>query len=441
MRNAFVFQKGYFYCSYALKEMRGTVKNIARHTHSKRTPIMSIFYELIRWHHRITEDRRGTVTIIFGLMVFILLASSGIAMDTSRINRLTMRINSALDAAALATARQLRLSGNSDAELVALAEAYFNTNMRDQIKLEGRVENFSVQIDRERNGIIISAEAVLPTVLGRIFNVSEFRTSLEARSIYTARDIELSMMLDVSGSMAGSKIRDLRDAAKDLAAIVLDNSRGPTKNKIGIAPYSTSVNAGIYARLATAGASNSCVTERSGSEAFTDSDPISFPLKKKTSNCPSSTVLPLTNELSTIESHVDSLRDGGRTAGHLGIAWAWYLVSPKWASFWPSSSAPGTYDDPEIMKAVIVMTDGEFNTAYESANGNSFEQSEQLCTNMKRAGVIVFSVGFQAPSSALQVLRGCASKPTYFYDAQSGDELRGSFKRIANELTALRLTM
>jgi Flp pilus assembly protein TadG len=421
--------------------MRVIVKNIAHHTHPKRTPIMSIFYELIRWHHRITEDRRGTVTIIFGLMVFILLASSGIAMDTSRINRLTMRINGALDAAALATARQLRLSGNSDAELVALAEAYFNTNMRDQIKLEGRVENFSVQIDRERNGIIISADAVLPTVLGRVFNINEFRTSLQARSIYSARDIELGMMLDVSGSMSGSKIQDLRDAAKDLAAIVLDTSRGPTKNKIGIAPYSTAVNAGIYAYVATGGASNDCVTERRGSEAFTDADPTMYPLRKRTSSCTNSLVFPLTNDLSTLESHIDTLSAGGRTAGHLGIAWAWYLVSPNWTSVWPSASAPRSYQDPEVLKAVIIMTDGEFNTEYESTNGSSTEQSRQLCANIKSSGVTVFSVGFEAPSSALNVLQECASKSNYFFNARNATELRDSFKRIANELTGLRLTM
>ena len=54
---------------------------------------------------RFSRDTRGTVAVMFGLIVFILLASSTIAIDSSRINRLTMRVNSALDAAALATAR------------------------------------------------------------------------------------------------------------------------------------------------------------------------------------------------------------------------------------------------------------------------------------------------------------------------------------------------
>lgn len=307
--------------------------------------------------------------------------------------------------------------------------------------MEGRVENFAIQIDRERSAIAVSAEITLPTIIGRVFDVREYRTRLEARSIYAARDIELGMMLDVSGSMGGTKIHDLRDAAKDLAQIVLDSSRGPTKNKIGIAPYSNAVNAGIYANAATAGASNSCVTERRGAEAFTDASPFVEPLRRRTTSCTDSKVMPLTDDLSQVEAHVDTLNAGGTTAGHLGIAWAWYIVSANWSSFWPGNSAPRTYQDPEVMKAIIIMTDGEFNTAYETSNGNSTQQARQLCANIKSSGVTVFSVGFEAPGAALAVLRECASKSSYFFDARNGSDLREAFRRIANELTGLRLTM
>ncbi len=355
---------------------------------------------------------------------------------------MSMRINSALDAAALATARDLRLSTKTDAELQTLAHAYFDANIRQIVGADGRIEEFSVNIDRERSAVTISTVGALPTTIGRVFNVGEFRMPLSASSIYAARDIELGMMLDVSGSMAGSKIRSLRTAAKDLAKIVLDESRGPSLNKIGIAPYSSAVNAGTYAQAATGvRLSHNCVTERSGTEAFTDAAPTTAPLGRKTSSCARSTVFPLTNELSSVEAHIDTLVDGGMTAGHLGIAWAWYLVSPKWASFWPSNSAPRTYEDPEVMKAVIIMTDGEFNTAFEKSNGNSVQQAQRLCANIKSSSVTVFSVGFDAPSSALAILQQCASKASYFFDARNEAELRDAFRRIANELTGLRLTM
>lgn len=391
---------------------------------------------------RFGKDARGSIATIFGLTVFVLLASSGIAIDFSRINRLTTRVNASLDAAALAAARELRLSGTPDGELRALAESYFDANLRQVTNMEGRIDRFSIVINREKSAITVSADVVLPTTIGSVFNLGEYRTTLSASSIYSARDIELGMMLDVSGSMAGSKIQSLRDAAKDLAQIVLDDTHGPSMNKIAIAPYSSAVNAGTYAESATGvRLSNGCVTERTGAQAFTDADPVSAPLKRKTSSCTRSTIFPLSNDLTAVKSKIDTLIDGGATAGHLGIAWAWYLISPKWASFWPSASAPRTYDDREAMKAVIIMTDGEFNTSYEKSNGDSAQQSLKLCANIKSSGITVFSVGFEAPNSALTILNQCASKSSYFFDARNGAELHDAFRRIANELTGLRLTM
>ena len=380
---------------------------------------------------------------MFGLAVFILLAITGIAIDSSRINRLNMRTTTALDAAALATAKTLRLADASNAELNAIAEAYFDSNLRAQNQFEGRTENFAVTIDREQSRIAISVDIVLPTTIGRVFNVNEHRNTLSAQAIYSARDIELGMMLDVSGSMAGAKVQELRDAAKDLVEIVLNESQGPTKNRIGIAPYSSAVNAGVYAQLATKNPNpptSTHVTERPGAHAFKDTSPFTGPLGKKTNKCTDSTVVPLTADRSVLDDHIDQLSAGGSTAGHLGIAWSWYIVSPEWAGFWPAESTPRAYDDPEAMKAVIIMTDGEFNTAFEPGNGNSSQQSDKLCANMKNAGVTVFSVGFEAPASALDVLRQCATKSSYFFEARNGNELRDAFRRIANELTGLRLT-
>ncbi len=389
-----------------------------------------------------SNDCRGSVATMFGLTVFILIASSAIAVDFSRINRLTSRVTASLDAAALAAARELRLNALPDGELRSLAESYFDANLRQITQMEGRVESFSIDINRNASAITVSAEVVLPTTLGRVFNIGQFHKTLSASSIYSARDIELGMMLDVSGSMSGSKIETLRSAAKDLAQIVLDDSHGASLNKIGIAPYSSAVNAGSYAQIATGiDLSYGCVTERTGAQAFTDADPQSAPLKRKTKSCTASKVFPLSNDLPAVQSQIDSLVAGGSTAGHLGIAWAWYLISPNWTSVWPSSSTPRSYNDAEVMKAVIIMTDGEFNTAYESSNGNSAQQSLKLCSNIKSSGVTVFSVGFEAPGAALSILKQCASKSSYFFDARNEAELSSAFRRIANELTGLRLTM
>ena len=99
------------------------------------------------------------------------------------------------------------------------------------------------------------------------------------------------------------------------------------------------------------------------------------------------------------------------------------------------------------MKAVILMTDGIYNTIGGINGGDvsaTARQSSQLaidtCEAMKAAGITVYTVGFEAPSGAAATLRACASSDSKFFDASNGDELRAAFRAIATELNNLRLT-
>jgi hypothetical protein len=92
-------------------------------------------------------------------------------------------------------------------------------------------------------------------------------------------EVEISMMLDITGSMDGSKIRDLKDAAKDLIDIVLIQET--RKSRIALVPFSEAIN--IEPNWAAEVASNGlqqvkdgktkyyldpqCATERTGSDA------------------------------------------------------------------------------------------------------------------------------------------------------------------------------
>ena len=60
----------------------------------------------------------------------------------------------------------------------------------------------------------------------------------------------------------------------------------------------------------------------------------------------------------------DALKDGGSTAGQIGVGWGWYMVSPTFGAIFPSDNRPDAYDAQKRLKVVILMTDGEFNTPY-----------------------------------------------------------------------------
>lgn len=395
---------------------------------------------------RFAISRDGAILPLFALMLLTLLISIGLAIDMARGTRLSVDAGGDLDAAALAAAKSLRLEDPDDAELLNLAKEYFDANF-SEVSLTAR--EITAKVDRINHGVTLIADLAIPTSIGGIVGIDTIQVRKSAQAVYDVRDVEVSMMLDVSGSMAGTKIADLRAAAGELVDILLDANAKGSEHKVAIVPFATAVNAGSYASVigtrfdsrgrAYPGANTTCMSDRSGSNAFNDADPRLGRFNMRASVCPQAPVLPLTKNRDALKDRISRLRADGMTAGHLGIAWAWYLLSPNWSTLWPADSQPVAYSESEVQKVAILMTDGMFNQTYESANGSSETQARTLCTNMKQAGLTIFTVGFQAPAEVLPILQHCATSQQHFFDARSGDELRQTFRSIAERLNGLRL--
>lgn len=202
-----------------------------------------------------------------------------------------------------------------------------------------------------------------------------------------------------------------------------------------------------------------CVSERAGAHAFTDTAPNGQhylgPVYTADGRCqPSQPVVPLTSDKDRLEDEIDDFRANGWTAGHLGTAWAYYMLSPKWANILPAASAPANFHDGGTMKVAVIMTDGVYNTQYNQGimdrflpgnraapNGSSAHQAAELCEAMKQDGITVYTVGFQLDDEgASEMLRDCASSPTQAYRAENGDQLRMAFREIGFSISQLRLS-
>ena len=57
-------------------------------------------------------------------------------------------------------------------------------------------------------------------------------------------NLEISMMLDITGSMSGQKIIDMKEAAKDLIDIVVLDDQSKFTSKVALVPFSQAVNLG-----------------------------------------------------------------------------------------------------------------------------------------------------------------------------------------------------
>ena len=231
-----------------------------------------------------------------------------------------------------------------------------------------------------------------------------------------------------------------------------------------------------YNRL-TAFQNTTCVSERTGSEPYSDAAPgsstyvgrnyaapeRSTPVRSAGNPCPAATIQPLTSNIETLTKLVNGLSITGSTAGQIGLAWGWYTVSDQFNGLWSSNTA-AAYAPTKVLKAVILMTDGEFNTPYcggviardagsgsgnlfdkiacNATNGDPFDQAAQLCTNMKAKGIIVYTVGFSITegSEAASILSTCATDTDKAFLPQSGADLSSDFQAIGRDITRLRIS-
>ena len=389
------------------------------------------------------SDTSGASAVIFSLVAVALVAVAGLTLDLQRGSNADNRLQASLDSAALAGAKALEDSSLTDAEVTALAEAAFAANMAGASS-DLSCDELRVNIDRLSGRVRADTGCRLPTTAANLVQVNELSINEASTARAAITKLDVAMMLDVSGSMSGEKIEALKDAAGD-AIDILVNKRTGDRVRVAFNSYSTSVNAGSYLNAVTdpddRRRSGSCVSERAGAWAWRDEAPGNRRwLGQDATRCPASSVEPLTSEPARLKAAINDLVADGLTAGHIGVAWAWYLISPEWSSVWPAASAPLAYDAPNSKKAVILMTDGEFNTAYARGQGNSAQQAKKLCRRMRDEGVIVYAVAFDAPWAAKRTLEDCAGSSDRYFEAGNSEELRAAYRVIASQLSNLSLT-
>lgn len=439
-----------------------------------------------RWR----QDERGGVAIIFAASLIVLMLLTGLAVDTARYQNIAGRMQQALDGASLAAAKLLADPSITDNDIKDRAKAYYEAAAATY-GVEGvPVGALDIVIDRVASSVEVSGKINMPLLFGGFAGLSPVQVvNQKSKVVYDMNSVELAMVLDVTGSMANKgKLQDLKIASKDVIDTLFDGALNDKSVKIAIAPYSASVNAGALASTVSTAPTtttctmswygqkcvdttgvdaDTCVIERTGANAATDAAPVGADKLTNMDNppwgnyrCPAANVVPLMDrtQRDDLKATIDSYVAEGATAGHIGAAWGWYLLSPNWASVLPPDSAPGPYGAAHTQKNMIIMTDGEFNTSYLGGKGSdpainngaasdaaqqvaeSYASFDGLCANIKASGITIFTVGFDLNlPEALAHLESCASSPAQFYDAKTGAQLKDAFKDIASKLGNLRV--
>jgi Flp pilus assembly protein TadG len=471
------------------------------------------------------RSKSGNVGMMFAMLAIPLTAAVGLAIDMGRIYHVNMATQGALDAAALAAGRVAQVEKTDTInKAFKSASAYF-----DQSK-PGDVLTSAIQFspNSQQTEFKVTATSWVKTPFLSVLNIFTYKgseddappqckgnyyacvkvvTSATAQICLNCSDtgggnsddgksLEISMMLDVTGSMKGTPLSDMIAAAKDLVDIVVWDDQSKYTSRVALAPFAPAVNVGDEYFTAITGKSDDpdpdgdgynypaecykksgklkdscageseykvkryarCVHERTGAQAATDAAPTdsstwlppsSGPTTKTSPTCtPSAKIVPLTKDRDLLKKTIDGFTAGGTTAGQLGTAFAWYLLSPNWNTVWPKDSQVTAYGTEKVQKIAVLMTDGVYNTLQgeyysdvSSEATTALNQAKAICTGMKGKSITVYTVGFNLDSTAAKnMLKDCATSNDHYYDTSGGDALKAAFRDIALKISKLRLT-
>ncbi|MBP0463209.1 Flp pilus assembly protein TadG [Roseomonas sp. PWR1] len=368
---------------------------------------------------RALRDRRGAVAMLAGLSALPLLLMAGAAIDLTRLYLLHSRLVTATDAAALAGARAI-----NDADRDTQIQRWFWANFTRERPglstgfLGAEVTSFNIGVEEGNRVVRVRVQASLPTTVLRLFGREVLSATADNAARRQDRGMELALVLDVTGSMAGSAMTALRDSATDLINIIYGPNETVPNLWVSVVPYTATVNIGrSRSNWLVAGSLiptdygstvwRGCVQARhQNREDETDTPPTIVPYRPflwrstvgryspnlgdnewtnttitepNPENPPSDSaqnslgnnargpnlgcgraILPLTQARGTILNEISNLRatHRGGTMANLGLQMGWANLSPRWRGLWGSATLPLDYGTPYMDKVLVLMTDG-----------------------------------------------------------------------------------
>lgn len=181
----------------------------------------------------------GSIMMAFAVALPTVIGAVGMSLDLGQAYLVRQRLAAALDASALAGASM----ATEEDEIREKVEDFFAMNYPEE-KI-GRAYDLEVEVDGE--DVIVSANADFKTVFMRVLGIDVFTVAAQTIVVREVRGLEVVLVVDVTGSMStNNNIATLRTASENFVNILFDRTSNPNAIKIGIVPYSTSVNVGPY---------------------------------------------------------------------------------------------------------------------------------------------------------------------------------------------------
>ncbi|PYE24531.1 Flp pilus assembly protein TadG [Rhizobium sp. PP-WC-2G-219] len=405
---------------------------------------------------RCLEDRGGNIALMAAVALPVVLFGAGVAIDTTNIVLQKNRLQAAVDSGALAAASGLankhmtvdearetahdyvvmamRNTSSSAIEVgtPAAAEALVKQAAADKLL----VDNTSVTIEPKTlqtgaKGYDISVKSNLPIDLNAMTRlVSSNGISLSATGKSegvsdTKNALSMVLVLDRSGSMAWKT--DTKDTSTN-GCYIYEEAYWP------YAKWSTPCYVSKIATLKKA--VNSLLTQ------LKTADPTSIYVRTSaiSYNDAQDAAGVLAWGTAGTGTYVNTLLAEGGTDSSDAFTSAYRDLSGNTET---KAHAQKTGATPT--KYIVFMTDGE-NNFYQNRTGDSQATRSDAatkfyCDKARDDGIKVFTVAFKAPKRGQDLLQGCATDPTYYFQAEKSEDLVAAFKTIGDKASNLMVRL
>lgn len=201
---------------------------------------------------RLRTDATGNTMAMAAAALFPIAGLIGGGVDIGRGYMAKARLQQACDAGALAGRRSMTGETMSAADKVQ-ARRLFDFNFpegtfgTDPFQPVGGEDNPRFVDGADPRTVSGYAETTIPTTLMKIFGNDSMTVKANCISQLDVGNVDIMMVLDVTGSMGGSRIQGLRDAVEDFyTTLGPGGADGSSLNQIryGFVPYSANVNVG-----------------------------------------------------------------------------------------------------------------------------------------------------------------------------------------------------
>jgi len=335
---------------------------------------------------RFAREEDGIMTVWVLAMIMMMVMVGGIQLDFMRHQMERSRLQAVSDRAALAAAD---LDQTQDPKTVV--QDYFTKS-----GMSSYLSSVTVDPGLNYRTVTVDASKELDTPYLRKFGVDTLTVPARSKAEERFQKVEISLVLDVSGSMAdNSKLSNMKVAAKSFIDTVM---RPGTEGYVSLSlvPYSEQVNVGpnIFNALWVDTFHNfsHCIDVPDGHFVQTQMTPgfpwdqtqhfqwnrysIETDYEENTlfdTVCPRQVyerVLPISQNADALKDQIDLFQARAGTAIYMGVKWGTALLD---GSFQQSTTKlvsdgvveatfadrPAPYNDAETLKTIVLMTDGE----------------------------------------------------------------------------------